>query len=1049
MASQLRPTFADLLRRHRQRAGLTQEELAERAGLSVRGVSDLERGVRQWPRPETADRLADALGLLSDERESFAGISRSPRSPPPRHPISPLPPRSPPHARRTADRPHAFICPILIGRERELEILRGRLASASTGGAVFLLGDPGVGKTRLVTELLATSEAAELSPIRVACLESERAEPYSLILQIAELAGLSADLFPGQASTIKRRVRQIGQTLRTSLARRAAGKPLVLAIDDLQWSDQSSLEVLLSLVERPDNLVLLATLRPDPLPTGVASFLAETNRLRVSTELVVRPLERADVARMIYATLDVADPLPGPLVDDVMAASAGYPFLVEEFCRSLLESGAIELGPDVRYRPVGIVPSVPRALRHAVEVRLAKVSSDAVKVAELSAALGPVVDLRLLGGLSGLGEESILAALRELDRAQILSSDPNPHSSGLAFRHALTRDALLGRLLPPERQHLHRGIALLLESDPETTPALLAFHWSRAGDLPRAARHALLAGERAARMHAHRDAITHFEVALAGGAEPRGDILTALGDHHAALGERELAVARYEQARQICGARGDPVRDAELELRIGTCFARERQRNEAIGHLQSAWAGLPVHHPERWSAGLWLALQLASRGDYPESLAVLEEADAAASGAEPIARLRIAYEISGIRAMLGDWDALDRAGTRVLREASGDSDDALALRYDAHAALGTLACHRGAFDLAWEHFRASRLLADQRGQAVDRATSDWNIAGNVLHHLGRWAEARATLAELAATAPRWLAALARMLILWQDGRWEEAADVARRSWPDYERDSDLEVQIGFMKWLLDLGLAREGPQEGLAWTQLVLDRIRARGAAGYAILLVRYEAAALVLQRDPRAREVLEAGLARADHLGARREVAMLLRIRALAHRESGNWSEAFADCEAAGGILRELAMPYEYARTLRQGALLRLARSRRGDREHAATDLQAARRRFAELGAHRDAAAVDAIVSASGLGPLAQRARQGLSSREHEVAVAVTEGLTNAQIAARLYIAEHTVAHHVGAILDKLGVNSRAQIAAFVARTQVLDEENPRNPAG
>jgi DNA-binding CsgD family transcriptional regulator len=729
-----------------------------------------------------------------------------------------------------------------------------------------------------------------------------------------------------------------------------------------------------------------------------------------------------------------------------MTASAGYPFLVEEYCRSLLECKAIELGPEVRYRQVGLAPAVPRSLRHAVEARLAEVSADAAKIAELSAAIGSVIDFDLLQGLSGLGEDSILAALRELVREQLLSPAPSPREPVLAFRHALTRDAVLERLLPPERQLLHRRIAQVLEGNPETMPALLAYHWSRGGDKARAARYALQAGHQAVRLHAHREAISHYEVALAGGAEPRDEILTALGDQHAALGDHDPAVARYEEARQICRARSDITRNAELELRIGTCFANDRRRNEAISYLQSALTHLPTDHSERWRAGLWLALQLASRGDYSEALATLEEADTAVGRTVPIARLRIAYEIGGIRAITGDWAALAQAGTRALREASGDSDDALSLRHDAHAALGTLASYRGAFPAALEHFRASHLLADQLGQVVDRATADWNLAANVLHPLGRWAEARGTLAELAATAPRWLAAFARMLLLWQDGRWEDAADTARRSWLEFERNADFEMQHGFVRWLLEFQVPSGHLDEGLALVQPALDRMRKRGATGYAIRIVPYEAEAMVHRGDLHTRPILEAALDQAGRLGAQREVALLLRVRALANQKSGAWDEALADCDNAVTIFRGFSMPYEEAQTVRQAALLRLARGRRGDRERAATDLRTAQHLFAKLGAQRAASEVHDVIVASGLASFSHRPRPGLSARELAVAVAVAEGLTNAQIAACLYIAEDTVAHHVGSILNKLGVRSRAQIAAFVAQSHVLDLSNPRS---
>jgi DNA-binding CsgD family transcriptional regulator/tetratricopeptide (TPR) repeat protein len=501
----------------------------------------------------------------------------------------------------------------------------------------------------------------------------------------------------------------------------------------------------------------------------------------------------------------------------------------------------------------------------------------------------------------------------------------------------------------------------------------------------------------------------------------------------------------------MCHARGDTAREAELELRLGICEAGHRQRNAALSHLRAAWGRLPPGHADRWRAGFWLGLQHAAQGDFARAREILEEARAAAITAGPVARLRIDYEIGGIQAAMGDWAALERVGARVLRETGGESDDALALRLDAHHALGCVACYRGAFQDAWGHFRASRILADQCGHLVDRALADWNVAGNVLAALGRWGEARAGLVELAATAPGWVATVSRWYGLWLDGRWEDAAAEAVQSLLDYGRDSDVEAQVGVAMRILDVQLALGRDHEALALVRELLGRPALRDAAGYAVRLAPYEAEAMARLRDPRVCPVIAEGLDLARRLGARREEALFLCARARAQRDCGDWHGAFGASDAAVAIFHELGMPYEEARALRRAALLRLDRGRRGDRDRAASALHAARGVFARIGAHRDAADVDQILSGAGLARRGDRPSppglDRLSAREREVAGAIAEGLTNRQIAARLYLSERTVAHHVSAILTKQGLDSRSQIAALVARAGA--SPNPHNLIG
>ena len=902
-----------------------------------------------------------------------------------------------------------------------------------SGGLILLAGEAGIGKSRLLAELLAAPDASALRQLHVACLEPDRTQPYALILEIVRAAGgRTSELLAGRMSEAERQVRRVQEVLRDILNRASGGCPLVLAAEDLHWSDEPSLNVLLGLAQRLDRLVLALTYRLEAQSAALAGFLAEVNRLRMGHAIALQPLNRTDVARMVRAILELDRPVSGAFLDELMAATDGNPFLVEEVLRALVDGGELEWnGSGWRRRPGPL--RVPGSLRQAIDARLLRQPADVVHVAELAAVVGRVVAIGLLRRLSGLDERGVLAALRALTECQVLRASP---SGELTFRHALIREGVLARLLKPERRLLHRRVAEVLGTESGTAPAILAYHWSQAGEAATAAPYALQAAEQASALHAHREAIGHYEVALAGGAGPTAELLVALGDHHEALSESDAAIARYQEAGTLGAGAGDTTAIARMHLRIGVAYAHERRRSEALENLTKAFSGLPNHHPERWRTGLQLALQLAAVGNYEQAEATLEETLRCAGHESALARLRINYELGGLRAVRGDWTALDAAALLAVGEVQEESDEALALRHDAHAALGTVGYYRGAFDVSLEHFTACLGIAEQRGLTSDQALAHWNRATNALYNLGRWREARAGLADLQALGASMLSECAEWFEQWLDGRWEEAAKAWLHAWSHFMQPSgDLEVYAAHGRRIADILLALGRAQEAHSLLVPALERIRAARAHSFELQLVPREVEALARLGDPRTATVCEAGLELARKLGGRPAEALLIRGRALAFRASGLWAEAFADFEAAQELLNALPMSYEAARTMRETGLARLARGRRGDRERGAHALQSARRLFADLGATRDEAATGGILSAAGLASRAERGPGPLSVREHEVAELVAQGLSNRDIAGRLFITEKTAAFHVGAVLNKLGFNSRAQIAAYVAR--------------
>lgn len=928
------------------------------------------------------------------------------------------------------------VSPRLFGREAQLGALRQQFLQmdAGKGGLALVAGAAGVGKSRLLGDALQLPEATRFPQVWVTCLEGDEQEPYSLARQLITVSGGDPMVMLAErAPEAERQVRQAQRALQILFDAVRDDRPLIVVIEDVHWSDGPSLQALLALALNAGPVLLLLSYRPEPLSTGLAGFLAEVQRLRLADPLLLQPLSTADTARMVRAMLGLQATLPSGLLHEVTTIAEGIPFLIEELLHSFVKQGRLKREKDSWRFERNTALAVPDVLRHAVEARLLQQRREVIAVAEQAAVLGQVVGAQLLARLSGLEEEALFSALRALVDAQLLVMQDE---GAVGFRHALTREAIRTRLMGAERRTLHRRVALLLEAEGIGTAATLAFHWREAGEVERAARHAYEAARQAAAVHAHREAITHYELALAGGAAKREEILTALGDHYQALGEIKVAITHYRQAQSAYKEMDEATAVAVLDLRIGESYAQQRERTEALQSLQAAFKALPEGHGERWRAGLYLGLQQAAGGRHEEAAETFRAAQSAA-GDDRLAQLRVTYELSGLKARRGAWAALEAAAQSVLSEAPEDSDEGLALRHDAHAALGSVAYYRGELRVTLAQFTACLHIAEQRGLLNDRALARWNLATNALYHLGRWHEAREHLSGIQALGVEELVAVAITFEQWLDGAWEAAAARWLEVWPEMEASEDLELQMAFGRRIADVLLALARYEEALTLLTPLMERLREREAKSYLLQLIPRQVEALARVEDNEALAVAQQGLDLARALGGRPAEGLLLRGRAMARQEAGQWLDAFAGYEAAVGILEALPMPYEVARTQREAGLARLARGRRGDRDRAAALLRRARDRFADLGARRDESAMEAILSSAGLTGERERAAGPLTAREREVAELVAQGLSNGEIGERLYITEKTAAYHVGNILNKLNFNSRVEIAVYIAQQE------------
>jgi class 3 adenylate cyclase/tetratricopeptide (TPR) repeat protein len=425
-----------------------------------------------------------------------------------------------------------------VGREEEMAMLMRRWERARQGDGQFVLivGEPGLGKSRLIEEFhgrlrdtahtwleWSCSQLLQNTPLhpvaewgrqryggadvsaerRFADLESTLAQ---MKLDPGENAPLLAPLLDiplpqERAPTLapdELRRRQLA-ALTASVMASARVQPLVLALEDLHWADPTTLDVLRG-IAGPGALAplfIVATTRPEFRPPwGMRSHHATIS---------LAPLDRAQVCNMI-AELSARHALPREVVDNVAARTGGVPLFVEEVTRFLLERGE-----------KGGIHVIPPSLQQSLMARLDRLGP-AREVAQVGSVIGRGFPYGLLRTLIGMEDAALQAALEQLAEADILLIQGYPPASDYRFKHALIQDAAYENLLKSRRQVLHRRVAeILRDRFPDTAaaePEVLAHHFTQAALTDAAVEWWGKAGDQALRRSAFQEAISHLGKAI-------------------------------------------------------------------------------------------------------------------------------------------------------------------------------------------------------------------------------------------------------------------------------------------------------------------------------------------------------------------------------------------------------------------------------------------------------------------------------------------------------------------------------------------------------
>ncbi|MGQ0572667.1 MAG: ATP-binding protein [Pseudonocardia sp.] len=938
----------------------------------------------------------------------------------------------------------------LIGRGGPWARLAARFdgARVGRGGLVFVLGEPGVGKSRLTRELAGRAAAAGVAVLVGRAVESAVPVPYRALAEVvlaatrdpavldlpdlAPVRPVLAAFLPGAGPAAP----ECSPLLVGEAVLRLCGRlgPVVLVLEDLQWADSDTLAAVELLADQLDGepVLCVATVRA-PAAGGAPGFVRRLARRRSVDLVELARLSADEVAELASACLG-GSAVPPPVLDRLLAGADGLPLLVEELLAGLSGSGHLTR-TDAGWRAAEDLPQVvPVTLGETVRDRLARDGAPTRQVLGAAAVLGHRFDWRLLAPSTGRPLTEIIDILRAAVDAHLVQAV----DGGFAFRHALTRDAVLLDLLAPERALLAKGVLRAIDAAATPYPAgLVAGLADTAGDRPRAAAAYLDLGRDARRIGAlgTAEAVLSRAVELAGSDDRRladgGELLVeVLG--LAGRSDRVGPVGRWTlDALHAIGARPERVGAVRLAMARAT---GDPELLDSVERLAEQ-AGATELRARAHALRAHLDLEAGRLDD------ARRHAELALRGAEVAGLPEVAceaLEMLGRHARAGDPQAAARAFRRAVEIA--DSHELGLWRVRARTELGIVAFLRGEPPDALVQ---ARELAVASGAVATAATVDLHLSAAFWQRFepDRALDAARRYRE-AVERYRWSGRLPRALML-------EAAALAQLG-----RTEEMVARLGEIARLApgDRELEAVGWGMAHAVVHLVADQLDAlRSALDRAVTLLRDAGSApsyrfwglwalLVSIDGPGGEQACaQARAAGAEVFGlASAYLRYAEAVRAGRAGEHALAEEHFAAGEALTG---DLAFFRHHAHRL-----VAPAAARDGWGEPVRW-LRAALARFDELGRTRLADACKAELRAQGAAvpragrdrvPAALRALE-VTARETEVLDLVAEGRSNHAIAARLHLSVRTVEGHVGALRRKLGAASRAELV--VRATRVVAE--------
>jgi serine phosphatase RsbU (regulator of sigma subunit)/class 3 adenylate cyclase len=942
---------------------------------------------------------------------------------------------------------------VMVNRGPELGTLTQLTGTvqAGLGRAVLIVGDSGIGKTRLISEWKSSTQARSDSqrPVQWAegvCLSYGQDLAYHLLTDLlrsllgiprgvsesqtrdalldgvtelfgplsAQAAGVEADspesvtgleVYPYLAHLLNlelegeslERVRQLDPqaiqaqyvaATRHLLQGLAARGPVVVILEDLQWADPSSVEVLIKLLPlaAAGPLLFCLAIRPEPDVPGWKLVTAARDIMGAGlTELRLGALSEAESIQLASSVLAV-DALPHSIRTLTLNKAEGNPLFVEELIQTLIDRGAI-VPDDGGWVPAEMIGSVriPDSLQGLFLARIDRLSEDAKNTLRVASVIGRQFSVRVLEQVLGGGDRrgELLGVLSALESANLVRLSQSELDLECCFRHGLVQEAAYASLLKSDRRRLHLAVGEALErtypdrlGTCELAPKL-SEHFSEGGDGQRALRYYAMAGDAALACYANSEAESYFRAGLALRPAPseRAALLAGLGDALYWQSRFEDAIKTWGESISLYGEldpRGiDRVawlygRSARAAWAGGDTPRGLRLCQEGLtavsGAPESAGTALLMHEAAR--AYLFNGLPDQARPLGHQALEIAERLGAVDVQADALATLGLVYGESADEAI----ELLKRAVELA------DSAGLLSQAARAHVNLAaTLAGHgdtRGALD----HYRSAAELHRQRGDTAGRLMGLSGVTDSLLR-LGEFAQVEATLstmsrllAQVSDPGPaEFQFRLGQAALLRFQGELAPAAELLRTLLVDARKRDDLFIlieansQLGDVLleslFLADLAGPGDGPsaaehrreeaETALSEAVGIADKWRLSRVWSRCLLSTAYIFGGRLEQAG---RLVVET---RETAVGARLTLdeGWLSLAEAKVALAEKRWSEAMAAFENAAGTFARLGMAWWRARILYDWAEANVSRGEPTDLERARTLFREAAELFDDMG--------------------------------------------------------------------------------------------------
>lgn len=917
--------------------------------------------------------------------------------------------------------------PVFVGRQDELAVLDdARRALAQSQGSVVLVGgEPGIGKTRLMTQFMRAAAEGRTRNLAVAeCIERAQ-QPFGPIRTFVEAFGQSANagdvpsgvrLAQSQLVPTKRAPQDATAEKTTALEKAqlfpalvaffklvADKRATILAIEDIHWADASTLDFLSFMVPQiaGTRLMVIATYRSEHLErkAPLTKALARLSREPHVRHIVLDPLSPKDVGALMAGALGELE-LPTHTKRDIEERCDGNPFFAEELLKSAVAR------PSSR----GNAP-LPLSIRATILERLSVFTDDERRVLAHAAVLGYRFDPALLAIVMRRGVDALLPTLRRARDMQILIEESGERAL-CRFRHALTRRTIYEDMLGFDLRRMHENILTTLEGigDPQKHIDELAYHAWEAKDAPRSLSYNERAGDAAIALRALPEAATNFQRALEASSDggDRARLLTRLGSVADLQGRLSDAIESFEAALALRLTRDEYDEAAPIVGWIAGARNNLGERGAvAPAQLFLREFGDRLNGPARNSLAVFVARILSARYDF----AAIETLLSGVAPAELPPRVRQNYILIQINrhACRGDVTAWKQAVRDFDRFSAAVPEF---LRIIALYTIGQTGTYLAAHDQTERALdEADRLVAQWGFGAIDVFGAA--VRAGYLWTRGKLENSRQCIERvLAAGKPH----VARVVATYVAPLLALSLDddtLATRSLTDDVMsaddpgESDAELLYGVRgTWLAGRGRLAEARRD----FRLGLSSVKATTIfctpllAGCSRYLDGDDLARVIELSDP-------CSLHRDDAVGH----AAASLVAAIIAERSENASEAAQPATLAAQRYAALGWPMFQAQAL-----------------------EIAGRRDEALALYERCGAVADVRRLAGPEPRRTPSGKGsLSSREGTIAEFVTLGLTNIEIAERLSVSSKTVEKHLSSIFVKLGIRSRAQIAAFITREE------------